>query len=67
MYDTGNFPLKFIGYQFGGRDHTTVIHGLQTMEDLLLTDDAMRLQYDNFCRWQQLEVTNIPNYVPINF
>ncbi|MDX2286715.1 MAG: chromosomal replication initiator protein DnaA [Bacteroidia bacterium] len=30
--------LKSIGLHFGGRDHTTVIHALQTVSDLIATD-----------------------------
>ncbi|MEZ4774973.1 MAG: chromosomal replication initiator protein DnaA [Bacteroidia bacterium] len=30
--------LKSIGYHFGGRDHSTVIHALQTVNDLIATD-----------------------------
>ena len=29
------YTLKAIGYHFGGRDHTTVIHALQTVHDLM--------------------------------
>jgi chromosomal replication initiator protein len=30
--------LKSIGYHFGGRDHSTVIHAIQTINDLMDTD-----------------------------
>jgi len=30
--------LKSIGLHFGGRDHSTVIHALQTVNDLISTD-----------------------------
>ena len=30
--------LKSIGYHFGGRDHSTVIHSVQTVSDLIDTD-----------------------------
>jgi chromosomal replication initiator protein len=30
--------LKAIGDYFGGRDHSTVIHSCQTVEDLMETD-----------------------------
>lgn len=32
--------LKTIGLHFGGRDHTTVIHAIQTVEQLMRTDEA---------------------------
>lgn len=34
--------LKSIGLHFGGRDHTTVIHALQTVNDLIVTDKQFR-------------------------
>jgi chromosomal replication initiator protein len=33
-----NLSLKSIGYHFGGRDHSTVIHAIQTVNDLMDTD-----------------------------
>jgi len=33
-----NHSLKGIGYHFGGRDHSTVIHAVQTVNDLMETD-----------------------------
>ncbi|GGZ39761.1 chromosomal replication initiator protein DnaA [Echinicola pacifica] len=37
-----NHSLKSIGYHFGGRDHSTVIHAVQTINDLIETDTAFR-------------------------
>ncbi|HLT47417.1 MAG TPA: chromosomal replication initiator protein DnaA [Rubricoccaceae bacterium] len=34
--------LKTIGLHFGGRDHSTVIHGIQSVNDQLDTDPAFR-------------------------
>ncbi|MDX1530228.1 MAG: chromosomal replication initiator protein DnaA [Rhodothermales bacterium] len=34
--------LKSIGLQFGGRDHSTVIHAIQTVEDQIDTDPQFR-------------------------
>ncbi|MFN3596193.1 MAG: chromosomal replication initiator protein DnaA [Rubricoccaceae bacterium] len=34
--------LKSIGLHFGGRDHSTVIHAIQSVEDQLETDPAFR-------------------------
>ncbi|UBM61003.1 chromosomal replication initiator protein DnaA [Marinilongibacter aquaticus] len=36
-----NLSLKSIGYHFGGRDHSTVIHAIQTVNDLMDTDKDM--------------------------
>lgn len=37
-----NQSLKSIGYHFGGRDHSTVIHAIQTVNDLMETDTSFR-------------------------
>ncbi|TAG68076.1 MAG: chromosomal replication initiator protein DnaA, partial [Runella slithyformis] len=34
-------PLKSIGYHFGGRDHSTVIHAIQTINDLITQDEVV--------------------------
>ncbi|MGA1331498.1 MAG: chromosomal replication initiator protein DnaA [Bacteroidia bacterium] len=36
------YSLKAIGEYFGGRDHSTVIHSCQTVEDLMETDRRFR-------------------------
>ena len=38
--DTLNYSLKAIGDIVGGRDHSTVIHSIKTVEDLLAAGDA---------------------------
>ncbi len=38
-----NSSLKTIGLHFGGRDHSTVIHALQTVEDSIKYDQKQRL------------------------
>lgn len=37
-----NHSLKSIGYHFGGRDHSTVIHAVQTVNDMMETDTSFR-------------------------
>lgn len=37
--------LKDIGLIFGGRDHTTMIHSLRTLQDLLDVDKKLSAQY----------------------
>ncbi|HMD15001.1 MAG TPA: chromosomal replication initiator protein DnaA, partial [Bacteroidota bacterium] len=37
-----NSSLKSIGLHFGGRDHSTVIHAYQTIEDLMKTDSKQK-------------------------
>lgn len=38
--------LPEIGRHFGGRDHTTVIHGVKKIEELLMTDIGLREDID---------------------
>jgi chromosomal replication initiator protein len=38
--------LKSVGELFGGRDHSTVIHARQTVEDLMTTDKAYRAKIE---------------------
>jgi len=39
--------LKTIGLHFGGRDHSTVIHAIQTVEQLMETEPQFREQLEN--------------------
>lgn len=49
-----HFSLKSIGDYFGGRDHTTVIHSLKTVNDLMYSDPDYR-QRVNILRQRILE------------
>ena len=44
--DYTNHSLKSIGYHFGGRDHSTVIHAVQSVNDMLDTDAKFRHSVD---------------------
>ena len=44
--DYTNHSLKSIGSHFGGRDHSTVIHALQSVSDMLDTDARFRTSVD---------------------
>jgi chromosomal replication initiator protein len=44
--DLLGLPLVDIGRSFGGRDHSTVIHSIQKIEELLVTDEALRTRVD---------------------
>ncbi|MDQ3393224.1 MAG: chromosomal replication initiator protein DnaA [Bacteroidota bacterium] len=37
-----NLSLKSIGYHFGGRDHSTVIHAVQSVNDMIETDSRFK-------------------------
>ena len=36
------YSLKSIGNHFGGRDHSTVIHAVQSVNDMIDTDNIFR-------------------------
>ena len=40
--DFTNHSLKSIGNHFGGRDHSTVIHAVQSVNDMIDTDIIFR-------------------------
>ena len=48
--DYTNLSLKSIGYHFGGRDHSTVIHAVQTVNDLYDTDNNFKKSVDELRR-----------------
>ena len=37
-----NHSLKSIGYHFGGRDHSTVIHAVQSVNDMMDTNSSFK-------------------------
>ncbi|MBL3656431.1 chromosomal replication initiator protein DnaA [Fulvivirga sediminis] len=41
-----NHSLKSIGYHFGGRDHSTVIHAVQSVNDMMDTNAAFKSQVE---------------------
>jgi len=45
-YDKYPISLKSIGFHFGDRDHTTVIHARQQIENLRDTKDALLTYYE---------------------
>ena len=44
--DYTNHSLKSIGYHFGGRDHSTVIHAVQAVNDMIDIDAKFRYSID---------------------
>ncbi|MFH6984121.1 chromosomal replication initiator protein DnaA [Marinoscillum sp. 108] len=44
--DYTNHSLKSIGYHFGGRDHSTVIHAVQSVNDMIDTNSKFRFSID---------------------
>ena len=45
-----NLSLKSIGYHFGGRDHSTVIHAIQTVNDLMDTNKDMAKEVNSLLK-----------------
>jgi chromosomal replication initiator protein len=54
--DLTNASLKTIGLHFGGRDHSTVIHAYQAVEDRMKTDTQFRQNAEQLKR--KLELTS---------
>jgi hypothetical protein len=46
MREHTNYSLEEIGYVFSGKDHSTVLHAIQTLNDLLITDRAFKEAFD---------------------
>ena len=47
--------LKSIGYHFGGRDHSTVIHAVQTVNDVMEVDSKFRATVEGLQRKFQMK------------
>ncbi|VEI48922.1 chromosomal replication initiation protein [Actinobacillus equuli] len=45
-----NHSLPEIGREFGGRDHTTVMHACKTINELRDTDSGIQEDYTNLTR-----------------
>ena len=46
MKEFTDLPLKSIGYHFGGRDHSTVIHAVQTISVSIENDKEVEKHVD---------------------
>ncbi len=55
--DYTNHSLKSIGYHFGGRDHSTVIHALQSVNDMIDTDAKFRYSVDELKKKLKMRTT----------
>ncbi len=53
--DMTKHSLKSIGLHFGGRDHSTVIHALQTVNDLMATDKTFNKSVEEIRKRLALE------------
>jgi chromosomal replication initiator protein len=47
--------LKTIGLYFGGRDHSTVIHSVESVEDMIVTDKKFRAQLNELQKKMKLK------------
>jgi chromosomal replication initiator protein len=48
-----DFSTTEIGYEFGGRDHTTVMHSVQRVEGMIQSDIAVSNSIQNLIRQAQ--------------
>lgn len=54
--DLTKHSLKSIGNHFGGRDHSTVIHALQTVNDLMATDKSFKKSVNEIRKRLTMEI-----------
>lgn len=52
-----NHSLKGIGYHFGGRDHSTVIHAVQSVNDMMDVDANFKLQVEELKKKLKMRVS----------
>ncbi len=55
--DYTNHSLKSIGYHFGGRDHSTVIHAVQSVNDMMDTNSKFRYSIDELKKKLKMRTT----------
>lgn len=56
--DFTNHSLKSIGYHFGGRDHSTVIHAVQSVNDMIDTNAQFRSSIDDLKKKLKMRSVN---------
>jgi len=56
MYGS-SVSLKTLGMCLGGRDHSTIIHAIQTMEDLIKTNDRITIKMLEACIEKKRELS----------
>ncbi len=54
--DYTNHSLKSIGYHFGGRDHSTVIHAVQSVNDMIDTNAKFRFAIDELKKKLRMKI-----------
>jgi chromosomal replication initiator protein len=55
--DYTTHSLKSIGYHFGGRDHSTVIHAVQSVNDMIDTNAKFRYSIDELKKKLKMKVS----------
>jgi len=55
-----NHSLKSIGYHFGGRDHSTVIHAVQCVNDMMDVDTHFKNSIENLRKKLKMNVAVSP-------
>ncbi len=53
-----NHSLKYIGEYFGGKHHSTVIHAMQAVEDMISVDSKIRKQFKSITEMVKLKSPN---------
>ena len=48
--DTLDVTLQELGRYFAGRDHSTILHGIRTIDEKMKTDSELRFQYDQITK-----------------
>jgi len=51
-----NHSLKSIGYHFGGRDHSTVIHAVQSVSDMMDIDSKFANSMDELRKKMKMKL-----------
>ena len=58
--------LPKIGKEFGGRDHSTVLHAYNKIKNMIAQDDSLRIEIDtikNKIKWHLwITIKNYPNF-----
>ena len=63
LKENTNMSLKYIGQSIGGRDHSSVIHALGAMEDLISTDKDFKKYFQQLSDSVKCETGKLPDTI----